>query len=382
MRAQTPCHLIDEQSEWEASRAPPHGRARATTPTRWDRTTARTARRGSSSTTSTASTRCTARATRPTARPRRCAALPAGTLVTGRTMARHTRSARVLRLRLPHHVLGRTPPLLLPLAAAALASATQSTPAAAATLAATAEPTSDAAVHRRHPARRISEPPAVPPPSNDAAVALEPTDRTRGTWHRSARWSATTARWRRSQCEAVLFPGAGGGQDARRRSMQTGQQRAPSCAHAWWGIVPVGCSVQSGGDWTAHYKTSGSVCTTHARTRTTVTRVLHHTSQSATKCRRHPSPPPTPAAAESAAARPAAADSAAAVATAAHPHHLRRPPAPPARRRRPTAYRASGGIGRRTEQGTDACQAVCRCATRTSRVRIRRACRRRPRKRT
>ena len=29
------------------------------------------------------------------------------------------------------------------------------------------------------------------------------------------------------------------------------------CRDGGWGQVPIGCSVQSGGDWTAHYKTSG-----------------------------------------------------------------------------------------------------------------------------
>ena len=36
------------------------------------------------------------------------------------------------------------------------------------------------------------------------------------------------------------------------------------CGDGSWGQVPLGCSVQSGGDWTAHYKTgnhdTGAIC--------------------------------------------------------------------------------------------------------------------------
>jgi len=41
------------------------------------------------------------------------------------------------------------------------------------------------------------------------------------------------------------------------RGMQVGS--GGSCNDRSWGSVPRGCSVQSGGDWTAHYKTSGTV---------------------------------------------------------------------------------------------------------------------------
>ena len=42
------------------------------------------------------------------------------------------------------------------------------------------------------------------------------------------------------------------------RSLQTGS--GGTCLGGSWGGVPLGCSVQTGGDWTAHFKTSGSNC--------------------------------------------------------------------------------------------------------------------------
>ena len=39
------------------------------------------------------------------------------------------------------------------------------------------------------------------------------------------------------------------------RSIQEG--KGGTCLDGSWGQVPLGCSVLSGGDWSAHYKTSG-----------------------------------------------------------------------------------------------------------------------------
>ena len=39
------------------------------------------------------------------------------------------------------------------------------------------------------------------------------------------------------------------------RSLQVGS--GGSCLDGSWGQVPLGCSAQSGGDWSAHYKTGG-----------------------------------------------------------------------------------------------------------------------------
>ena len=56
-----------------------------------------------------------------------------------------------------------------------------------------------------------------------------------------------------SECEAAVqifateagkYPG---------RMMQVGS--GGKCLDGSWGQVPLGCSIQSGGDWTAHYKT-------------------------------------------------------------------------------------------------------------------------------
>ena len=275
--------LIDEQSEWEAIASTATWQGTGDYPYQAGMGTARTARRGSSSTTSTASTLCTARATRPTAHPRRCAALPAGTLVTGRTMARHTQTARVLRLRLPRHVLGRPPPLLL--------------------LSRRCRPRLRHPVHprcRRHPRRRRRAHPrpaafATTQPATQAHLLTchrRPTRRrrprahraTRGTWHlpaigvrlrhdgdavESARPAPSSWRRRRARRLAGLCSKA--------------TTLTPIVCAPGWGIVPVGCSVQTGGDWTAHYKTSGSVCTTHAMFSALPTRVLHDASEPAAR---------------------------------------------------------------------------------------------------
>ena len=53
------------------------------------------------------------------------------------------------------------------------------------------------------------------------------------------------------ECEAAgrsLWPSP-------RRNLQTGS--GGTCLADGWGQVPLGCSVQSGGDGAAHYKTSG-----------------------------------------------------------------------------------------------------------------------------
>ena len=55
-----------------------------------------------------------------------------------------------------------------------------------------------------------------------------------------------------NECESVarkLTPDTPG------RSMVVGH--GGGCLDGSWGQVPLGCSVQSGGDWAAHYKTSG-----------------------------------------------------------------------------------------------------------------------------
>ena len=44
------------------------------------------------------------------------------------------------------------------------------------------------------------------------------------------------------------------------RNIQVGN--GGTCNDASWGGVPLGCSVMTGGDWTAHYKTSGVNCNT------------------------------------------------------------------------------------------------------------------------
>jgi len=49
-----------------------------------------------------------------------------------------------------------------------------------------------------------------------------------------------------------------------KRTLQVGH--GGKCLDGWWGQVPLGCSVQSGGDRAAHYKTSGDTgpgCISH-----------------------------------------------------------------------------------------------------------------------
>ena len=57
-----------------------------------------------------------------------------------------------------------------------------------------------------------------------------------------------------SDCEGVVRSFAATFEQVPGQSMQIGS--GGSCLDGSWGQVPVGCSAQSGGSWTAHYKTS------------------------------------------------------------------------------------------------------------------------------
>ena len=84
-------------------------------------------------------------------------------------------------------------------------------------------------------------------------------------------------------CAEAVLRVAGANGNTPGRSMQTGS--GGTCRDDSWGGVPVGCSAQSGGDWTAHFKSgpdtgegciyemyqlicSGLSCTTAATTAT------------------------------------------------------------------------------------------------------------------
>ena len=56
-----------------------------------------------------------------------------------------------------------------------------------------------------------------------------------------------------SECEAASQIFATDAGKTQERSMQVGS--GGKCLDGSWGQVPLGCSVQSGGDWTPHYKT-------------------------------------------------------------------------------------------------------------------------------
>ena len=56
-----------------------------------------------------------------------------------------------------------------------------------------------------------------------------------------------------SECEAAVQIFASEAGKYPGRSMQVGS--GGKCLDGSWGQVPLGCSVQSGGDWTPHYKT-------------------------------------------------------------------------------------------------------------------------------
>ena len=56
-----------------------------------------------------------------------------------------------------------------------------------------------------------------------------------------------------SGCEAAVQIFAKKAEKIPGRSLQVGT--GGSCLDGSWGQVPLGCSVQSGRDWTAHYKT-------------------------------------------------------------------------------------------------------------------------------
>ena len=61
-----------------------------------------------------------------------------------------------------------------------------------------------------------------------------------------------------SQCESAVAQLAKTGKGRPGRTLQTG--KGGSCKDGSWGNVPLGCSAQTGGDWAAHYKTSGVNC--------------------------------------------------------------------------------------------------------------------------
>ena len=56
-----------------------------------------------------------------------------------------------------------------------------------------------------------------------------------------------------SGCEAAVQVFANETSKIPGRSLQVGS--GGTCGRSGWGQIPLGCSVQSGGDWTAHYKT-------------------------------------------------------------------------------------------------------------------------------
>ena len=59
-----------------------------------------------------------------------------------------------------------------------------------------------------------------------------------------------------SQCSAAVAAlAAEAGANVSGRPLQIGS--GGSCNDGMWGEVPIGCSAQSGGNWTAHYKTTG-----------------------------------------------------------------------------------------------------------------------------
>jgi len=60
------------------------------------------------------------------------------------------------------------------------------------------------------------------------------------------------------QCGSAVKQLASASGNAPGRSLQVGS--AGSCNDGSWGSVPLGCSAQTGGDWAAHYKTSGVNC--------------------------------------------------------------------------------------------------------------------------
>ena len=55
------------------------------------------------------------------------------------------------------------------------------------------------------------------------------------------------------QCQAAVSSIATRAGATPKRTLQVGS--GGSCRDGGWGQVPVGCSAQSGGDWTPHYKT-------------------------------------------------------------------------------------------------------------------------------
>ena len=60
-----------------------------------------------------------------------------------------------------------------------------------------------------------------------------------------------------SECEAAVRSFAQSAGEIPKKSMQVGH--GGSCLDGGWGQVPLGCSAQSGSEWTAHYKTGGNV---------------------------------------------------------------------------------------------------------------------------
>eukprot|EP00930_Biecheleria_cincta_P014646 TRINITY_DN12510_c0_g1_i2.p1 TRINITY_DN12510_c0_g1~~TRINITY_DN12510_c0_g1_i2.p1 ORF type:complete len:369 (-),score=58.04 TRINITY_DN12510_c0_g1_i2:81-1187(-) len=60
------------------------------------------------------------------------------------------------------------------------------------------------------------------------------------------------------ECEAAVLAVASQSGTSPGRSLQVGN--GGTCKDGGWGNVPIGCSAQTGGDWTAHYKSKGSNC--------------------------------------------------------------------------------------------------------------------------
>ena len=58
----------------------------------------------------------------------------------------------------------------------------------------------------------------------------------------------------RSDCEDAVLALASAAGSKPKRSLKIG--KGGTCLDRSWGQVPLGCSAQSGGDWTAHYKTN------------------------------------------------------------------------------------------------------------------------------
>ena len=59
------------------------------------------------------------------------------------------------------------------------------------------------------------------------------------------------------------------------RNLQVGDEGG--CVEGGWGVVPHGCSAQSGGDWAPHFNTNGSTCPGNGYHLVCATGALQHT---------------------------------------------------------------------------------------------------------